>query len=73
MANGKFDTLKRDVQEIIDLINKKDFQAANNKLTVTNTAIDDLHDFLKEDTDLIEISRYQVLMNQLKIKIIAAI
>lgn len=73
MANGKFDTLKRDVQEIIDLINKKDFQAANNKLTVTNTAIDELLDFLNEDSDLIEISRYQVLMNQLKIKIIAAI
>jgi len=63
MDHTKFAALKNDVQEIIDLIAKKQTKEANNKL------LDDLHDFSEEDEDLLEISRYQVLLNHLYQKI----
>ena len=67
----KFIDLKKGVQEIIDLIASGKGKEANNKLVEVSEELDELLDFLEEDEDLIEISKYQVLLNQLHQKIIA--
>ena len=71
MENNKFTDLKKGVQEIIDLIANKNSKEANNKLVEVSESLDELLDFAEEDEDLIEISKYQVLLNQLQQKIIA--
>lgn len=69
MRNNQFEDLKNGVQEIIDLIAAKDNKAANNKLLEISEKLDDLLDHSDEDEDLVEISKYQVLLNQLFKKI----
>ncbi|MCV9933961.1 hypothetical protein OIU80_16885 [Flavobacterium sp. LS1R47] len=69
MENDKFSGLKESVQEIIDLIAAKQNKSANNKLVEVSDILDELLDFSEEDDDLIEISKYQVLLNQLHQKI----
>lgn len=69
MINNQFEDLKNNVQEIIDLIAAKDNKSANNKLLEVSEKLDDLLDHSDEDEDLIEISKYQVLLNQLFQKI----
>ena len=69
MENDKFNGLKESVQEIIDLIAAKQNKSANNKLVEVCDILDELLDFSEEDEDLIEISKYQVLLNQLHQKI----
>jgi hypothetical protein len=69
MDNTKFEALKNDVQEIIDLIAKKETKEANNKLVEVSELLDELHDFSEADEDLMEISRFQVLLNHLHQKI----
>jgi hypothetical protein len=71
MENNKFTVLKKGVQEIIDLIASKNSKEATNKLVEVSEGLDELLDFAEEDADLIEISKYQVLLNQLQQKIIA--
>jgi hypothetical protein len=70
MENDKYAVLKADVQEIIDLITNKNAKDANNKLVEVSEQLDDLLDFSEDDADLIEISKYQVLLNQLHQRII---
>jgi len=65
----KFEDLKVSVQEIIDLIAAKNNREANNKLLDVNETLDEMLDHAEEDEDLREISRYQVLLNQLHVKI----
>ena len=69
MENSQFEELKNGVQEIIDLIVAKDHKAANNKLLEISDKLDEFLDHTDEDEDLIEISKYQVLLNQLFQKI----
>ncbi|TRX42840.1 hypothetical protein [Flavobacterium restrictum] len=69
MRANQFEDLKHKVQEIIDLIASKDNKAANNKLLEVSEALDELLDYSDEDEDLREISKYQVLLNQLFQKI----
>jgi hypothetical protein len=69
MEKSQFEELKNGVQEIIDLIAAKDNKSANNKLLEVSEKLDDFLDHTDEDEDLIEISRYQVLLNQLFQKI----
>ncbi|TDE30605.1 MULTISPECIES: hypothetical protein [Flavobacterium] len=71
MENNKFADLKKGVQEIIDLIASRNGKEANNKLVEVSEDLDELLDFAEEDEDLIEISKYQVLLNQLQQKIVA--
>lgn len=66
---SKFEDLKASVQEIIDLIAAKNNREANNKLLEVNETLDEMLDHAEEDEDLREISRYQVLLNQLHVKI----
>ena len=65
----KFDNLKASVQEIIDLIAAKQDREANNKLLDVSDVLDEMLDHAEEDEELREISRYQVLLNQLHVKI----
>ena len=69
MEKSQFEELKNGVQEIIDLIVAKDTKAANNKLLEISEKLDDFLDHSEKDEDLIEISKYQVLLNQLFQKI----
>lgn len=65
MEKSQFEELKNGVQEIIDLMAAKDNKAANNKLLEVSEQLDEFLDHTDEDEDLIEISKYQVLLNQL--------
>ena len=71
MKQNNFELLKQNVQEIIDLIAEKNAKEANNKLVEVSEQLDDFLDFSDDDADLIEISKYQVLLNQLQQRIIA--
>jgi CRISPR/Cas system CSM-associated protein Csm2 small subunit len=67
--SNKFETLKASVQEIIDLIAAENNREANNKLLEVSEILDEMIDFAEEDEEVREISRYQVLLNQLHVKI----
>ncbi len=67
--NSKFENLKANVQEIIDLIAAKNDREANNKLLEVSETLDEMIDFAEEDEEVREITRYQVLLNQLHVKI----
>lgn len=69
MEQNDFNLLQQEVQKIIDLIASKNGKEANNKLVEISQQLDDFLDFSDDDADLIEISRYQVLLNQLHQKI----
>lgn len=69
MDDKKIEDLKNKVQEIIDLIAANNNLEAGNKLIVVSENLDELLDFAEEDEDLIELSKYQVLINQLFMKI----
>ncbi len=69
MKINKFEILKVKVQEIIDTIAAKNLKAANNKLQEVSAELDELLDLTNNEIDLMEISRYQVLLNQLQRKI----
>jgi hypothetical protein len=69
MERNKFEILKVQVQEIIDTIAAKNLKVANNKLQEVSAELDELLDLSDDENDLMEISRYQVLLNQLNRKI----
>jgi hypothetical protein len=70
MDKNKFSELKSGVQEIIDFIASKNAKEANNKLVEVSEELDEMLDHAEEDEDLIEISKYQVLLNQLHQRIV---
>jgi hypothetical protein len=70
MDKNKFSELKSGVQEIIDFIASKNAKDANNKLVEISEELDDMLDHAEEDEDLREISKYQVLLNQLQQRIV---
>lgn len=69
MEKSQFEELRNGVQEIIEFIAAKDNRSANNKLLEVSEKLDDFLDHAEEDEDLVEISKYQVLINQLFQKI----
>jgi CRISPR/Cas system CSM-associated protein Csm2 small subunit len=70
MDENKFKELKNGVQEIIDFIASKNGREANNKLVDVSEELDELLDHTDDDEDLREISKYQVLLNQLQQRIV---
>ncbi|MNE69372.1 hypothetical protein D3C80_1650920 [compost metagenome] len=52
------------------MIASRNGREANNKLAEVSEELDELLDFSEEDEDLQELSRYQVLLNQLHQRII---
>jgi hypothetical protein len=69
MINLQIVEIKAQVQVIIDLIAAKENKEANNKLLEVSEKLDDLLDHSDDDEDLVELSRCQVLLNQLHQKI----
>ena len=69
MDKKPYEELKNSVQEIIDLIASNNLKDATVKLTLVSEVLDELLDHTGEDEELLEISRYQVLLNQLHQKI----
>ena len=69
MDTKPYEELKKNVQEIIDLIAAENNREANNKLLDVSEVLDEMLDFTEEDEELREISRYQVLLNQLHVKL----
>ena len=69
MEHNDFNLLQQEVQKIFELIAAKNGNVANNKLVEISQQLDDFLDFSDDDADLIEISKYQVLLNQLHQKI----
>lgn len=70
MEPHNFDLLQKEVQQIIDFIAQKNKIEAGDKLIEVSQQLDDFIDFSDDDADLVEISKYQVLLNQLHQKII---
>lgn len=69
MITEQIINLKPKVQNIIDLIVKKDWVNANICLHEASNEINDLIDTVVLDEHLIELSKYQVLLQHLLLKI----
>jgi len=69
MKGDKFSELKKRVQGIIDLITINQMEEASSRWAEVSELLDEILDFSEDDADLLEISRYQVLLNQLHQKI----
>ena len=69
MENEKLETIKNEVQFIIDCIAKKNFAEADTTLNKVNTDLNDLIDVTVDKEMLREISKYQVLVDYLSEKI----
>ncbi|CAM3921370.1 hypothetical protein FLBR109950_08640 [Flavobacterium branchiophilum] len=66
---NNFDLLQKETQNIIDLIAQKAYKEANHVLLSTSELLDEMFDLSDDDADLVEITKYQVLLNQLHVKI----
>jgi hypothetical protein len=69
MINPKFIEVHNKIQIVIDSIAVNESDKAINLLVSINEQLDDLLDQTDEDEDLVEISKYQVLVNQLYVKV----
>ena len=64
----QFTTIKKDIQLIIDNMAIKNFSEASIKLIEVSDDLDDMIDATEDEVVLREISKYQVLLNHLQIK-----
>ena len=64
----QFTTIKKDIQLIIDNMTIKNFSEASIKLIEVSDDLDDMMDATDDVFVLREISKYQVLLNHLQIK-----
>ena len=64
----QFTTIKKDIQLIIDNMAIKNFSDASIKLIEVSDDLDDMMDATDDVFVLREISKYQVLLNHLQIK-----
>lgn len=64
----KFSEIKKDIQLIIDNMAIKNFSKASIKLIEVSDDLDDMMDATDDEIVLREISKYQVLLNHLQIK-----
>ena len=64
----KFSEIKKDIQLIIDNMVIKNFSEASIKLIEVSDDLDDMMDVTVDEIVLREISKYQVLLNHLQIK-----
>lgn len=69
MNNPQILHLKPKIQQIIDLIVSKDKLNAMILLSEVNEEIEELIDLTSENSDLIELSKYQMLLKHLQNKI----
>lgn len=64
----KFSEIKKDIQLIIDNMAIKNFSEVSIKLIEVSDDLDDMMDATDDEIVLREISKYQVLLNHLQIK-----
>ena len=64
----RFSEIKKDIQLIIDNMAINNFSEASIKLIEVSDDLDDMIDATEDEVVLIEISKYQVLLNHLQIK-----
>ena len=64
----RFSEIKKDIQLIIDNMVIKNFSEASIKLIEVSDDLDDMMDATDDEIVLREISKYQVLLNHLQIK-----
>ena len=64
----RFSEIKNDIQLIIDYIAMNNFSEASIKLIEVSDDLDDMLDATEDEVVLREISKYQVLLNHLQIK-----
>ena len=64
----KFSEIKKDIQLIIDNMAINNFSEASIKLIEVSDDLDDMMDATDDEIVLREISKYQVLLNHLQIK-----
>lgn len=69
MNNEQIKNLKPKIQQIIDLIVTKNTLNATVLLSEVNDEIEELIDLTAENNDLIELSKYQMLLKHLQNKI----
>jgi len=63
------DSLILEIQKIIDFLALKQKDQANQKLLEVSNLLDDILDATENDEDLVELHKYQMLLNHLNIKI----
>lgn len=63
------DILIFEIQKIIDFIAANQKQQANQKLVAVSQVLDDLLDTAEMDEELVELHKYQILLNHLNNKI----
>mgnify|MGYP001007178494 FL=1 len=64
----KFSEIKKDIQLIIDNMALKNFSKASIKLIEVSDDLDEMIDATDDEVVMREISKYQVLLNHLQIK-----
>ncbi len=64
----QFSEIKKDIQLVIDNMAIKNFSEASIKLIEVSDDLDDMMDATDDEIVLREISKYQVLLNHLQIK-----
>jgi hypothetical protein len=65
MKNNKFGDIKSRVQEIIDFVALNNYETARLKIKEVSDSLDELLDVSPDEDDVMEISRYKILLNQL--------
>lgn len=63
------DSLILEIQKIIDFLALQQKDQANQKLLEVSNLLDDILDATQNDEDLVELHKYQMLLNHLNIKI----
>ena len=63
------DSLILEIQKIIDFLALHQNDQANQKLLEVSNLLDDIMDATKNDEDLVEFHKYQILLNHLNVKI----
>ncbi len=65
---NQFDAIKKDIQSIIDHMAIKNFSEASLQLVLVSDVLDEMLDTSEDEVELREISKYQVLLNHLQMK-----
>lgn len=68
IMNDTISKIKRDIQLIIDAMAVQNFSEASIKLVEVSGELDDLIDTTDDEETMVEIAKYQVLLNHLQIK-----
>lgn len=63
------DSLILEIQKIIDFLALQQKDQANQKLLEVSSLLDDIMDATENDEDLVELHKYQILLNHLNVKI----